>query len=213
MANSQTQGIRVPAGREEPTTATDPRVPLTLLYRNLRTSENGLSSREAERRLVVYGPNELTRRSGLRWPGELLNQFTHPLALLLMVAAVLAWLAGTPVLAAAIVAVIVLNAGFAFIQEMQAERAVEALAAYLPARARVLRDGHRMEVQARCLVPGDVLLIEEGDRVCADARLIAGDLEVDLSTLTGESLPATRYPLRRGGRYQRPSPSSPRSCL
>lgn len=59
-------------------------------------------------------------------------------------------------------------------------------------RARVLRDGHRVEVEPRTLVPGDVLVIEEGDRVCADARLLDGDLEVDLSTLTGESLRATR---------------------
>jgi calcium-translocating P-type ATPase len=192
VADIQTRGICVPAERDQPSAVSDPRIPLALLYRNLRTSQEGLSSREAERRLVVYGPNELTRRSGLRWPRELLNQFTHPLGLLLMVAAVLAWWAATPVLTVAIAAVIVLNAGFAFVQEVQAERAVEALAAYLPARARVLRDRHRVEVQARTLVPGDVLVIEEGDRICADARLIDGDLEVDLSTLTGESLPAAR---------------------
>jgi magnesium-transporting ATPase (P-type) len=172
--------------------AQDPRQPLALLLRNLRSSAQGLSGREAARRLLVYGPNELTRRGGRRWPRELARQFTHPLALLLAVAAVLALVSGTAVLAVAIVAVIVLNALFAFVQEMQAERAVEALAAYLPAMARVLRDGHQAEVEARTLVPGDVVLIEEGDRVCADARLIEGDIEVDLSTLTGESLPASR---------------------
>jgi calcium-translocating P-type ATPase len=172
--------------------STDPREPLNLLFRDLRTSESGLSGREAQRRLLVYGPNELPRSSGRRWPGELLKQVTHPLALVLVVAAVLAWLTGTPVLAAAIVAVIVLNAGFAFVQELQAERAVEALAAYLPTHARVMRDRQKVEVEARTLVPGDVLLISEGDRVCADARIIDGDLEVDLSTLTGESLPAAR---------------------
>jgi magnesium-transporting ATPase (P-type) len=170
----------------------DPRESLNLLFRDLRTSELGLSAREAERRLIVYGPNELPRRSGRRWPGELLKQVTHPLALVLVVAAVLAWLTGTPVLAAAIVAVILLNAGFAFVQEVQAERAVEALAAYLPTHARAMRDGQKVAVEARTLVPGDVLLISEGNRVCADARIIDGDLEVDLSTLTGESLPAAR---------------------
>jgi P-type E1-E2 ATPase len=173
-------------------TRTDSREPLSSLFRDLRTSALGLSGREAERRLLVYGPNELPQRSGRRWPGELLKQVTHPLALVLVVAAVLAWLTGTPVLAAAIVAVIVLNAGFAFVQELQAERAVEALAAYLPTHARVMRDGQKVEVEARTLVPGDVLLISEGNRVCADARIIDGDLEVDLSTLTGESLPAAR---------------------
>ncbi len=183
----------VVTGPDVADTAPDPREPLVLLFRDLRCSEVGLTGREAQRRLVAYGPNELAGRTGRRWPRELLNQITHPLALLLLlVAAALAWLAGIPVLTAAIVAVIVLNAGFAFVQELQAERAVEALAAYLPSRARVLRDSHRVEVEARTLVPGDVLVIEEGDRVCADARLIDGDLEVDLSTLTGESLPAAR---------------------
>jgi len=108
------------------------------------------------------------------------------------VAAVLAWLGGTPALAAAVVAVILLNAVFAFVQEMQAERAVEALAAYLPATARVLRDGVLTEVPARDLVRGDVIELAEGDRICADARLIAGGLSVDMSALTGESVPAGR---------------------
>ena len=137
----------------------DPLEPLAELFRDLRSSPGGLSGREAARRLEVSGPNELTRRGGRRWPGELAQQFTHPLALLLTLAAVLAWASGTPRLGIAIAAVIVLNAGFAFAQEMQAERAVEALAAFLPERARVLRDGHRQEIEARLLVPGDVLLI------------------------------------------------------
>jgi Cation transporter/ATPase, N-terminus len=114
--------------------APDPRESVALLFRDLRCCEVGLSGREAQRRLVVYGPNELAGRTGRRWPRELLNQITHPLALLLVVAAGLAWVAGTPVLTAAIVAVIVLNAGFAFVQELQAERAVEA--GRLPAQSR-----------------------------------------------------------------------------
>ncbi|MGZ4524045.1 MAG: P-type ATPase, partial [Mycobacteriaceae bacterium] len=168
--------------------AAEPREALALLFRDLRTTERGLTRREAQRRLTIYGPNELTRRQARQWPRELLKQVTHPLALVLAVAAALAWATGTPVLAAAIACVIILNAGFAFIQELQAERAVEALAAYLPSRARVLRDQLHLEVDASTLVPGDVLLITEGDRICADGRLIDGELEVDMSTLTGESL-------------------------
>ncbi|MEV0134141.1 cation-transporting P-type ATPase [Dactylosporangium sp. NPDC050688] len=170
----------------------DERRPLVDLYHDLRTSRAGLAAREAARRLVVYGPNTLTRSTGRRWPRQLLSQFTQPLAILLALAAVLAWSGGSPALAVAVVAVILLNAGFAFVQEMQAERAVEALAAFLPATARVLRDGVRSEIAARDLVPGDVLVIAEGDRVCADARIIDGTLVLDLSALTGESLPATR---------------------
>jgi calcium-translocating P-type ATPase len=154
----------------------------------------GLSSREAERRLAAYGRNELIRGHGRRWPQELAKQVLHPLALLLWLAAVLALVAGTPVLAAAIVAVIVLNALFAFVQERQAERAIEALRRYLPQQAQVLRDGRRQTVDAALLVPGDILLIGEGDRISADVRLVAGAVDVDLSTLTGESQPVFRSP-------------------
>ncbi|MCM4084848.1 cation-translocating P-type ATPase [Paractinoplanes hotanensis] len=168
------------------------RLPPPELFRDLRTTTTGLGTREATRRLAMYGPNELTRRTRPRWPGQLLAQFTQPLALLLMLAAVLAWLGGTPSLAVAVVAVILLNAAFAFVQEVQAERAVEALAAYLPATARVLRDNDPAEVPARELVPGDVVIVGEGDRICADARLIDGSLTVDMSALNGESVPVNR---------------------
>jgi calcium-translocating P-type ATPase len=170
----------------------DPRRPLAELYRNLRTSPTGLSSREAARRQLVYGPNELARRSRRRWPRELAAQFTQPLALLLTAAAVLAWVGGTPALAVAVVAVIVLNAVFAFVQEMQAEHAVETLAAFLPETACVLRDGARTEIAARELVPGDVQIVAEGARVCADARIVDGSALLDMSALTGESVPVQR---------------------
>jgi len=172
----------------------NPLEPLAQLFRDLRSTSGGLSSREAARRLEAAGPNELARRGGRHWPGELAGQFTHPLALLLAVAAALAWASGAPKLAIAIAAVIMLNAAFSFAQELQAERAVEALAAFLPERARVLRDGAPQDIEARSLVPGDVLLIEEGERICADARLISGTVEVDMSTLTGESVPVTCFP-------------------
>jgi calcium-translocating P-type ATPase len=170
----------------------DPLEPLEELFRDLRAAPGGLSGREAARRLEVSGPNELVRRGGRRWPGELARQLTHPLALLLAAAAALAWANGSANLAIAIVAVIVLNASFSFVQEIEAERAVEALAAFLPERARVLRDGSRQEIEARLLVPGDILLIEEGERICADARLVTGTVEVDMSALTGESVPVIR---------------------
>ena len=165
---------------------------IELLLRDLRASPAGLTEREAQRRLVVHGPNELERRGGRRWPHELAAQFTHPLALLLWAAAALAWIAGILPIALAIVFVILLNAGFAFVQERQAERAVEALASFLPPHATVLRDGERRSIEAREIVPGDVLLVEEGGGISADARILDGAVEVDLSMLTGESLPAFR---------------------
>jgi calcium-translocating P-type ATPase len=181
-----------PVGGAAASQPSDPREPVDLLLRHLHTRREGLSAREAARRLVAYGPNELQRRGGRRWPRQLLRQFTHPLALLLWAASVLAFVAGLPPLAAAIVAVIFLNAIFAFVQEQQAERAVEALREYLPVHATVVRDRHRQSVLARELVPGDLLMIEEGERISADARVLDGSVEVDLSTLTGESLPVLR---------------------
>ncbi|WP_037970274.1 cation-translocating P-type ATPase [Streptosporangium amethystogenes] len=177
---------------EEPAPGFDPTERLELLLRDLRSARSGLSSREAARRLTHHGPNELRRRGSRQWPRELARQFTHPLALLLWAAAILAWTAGITAVAVAIAVVIMINAAFAFTQEVQAERAVETLAAYLPVQARVLRDGQPQMTPASELVPGDVLVIEEGDRISADARLIEGGIEVDVSMLTGEAIPVLR---------------------
>jgi calcium-translocating P-type ATPase len=170
----------------------DPREPLARLRRDLDTGPHGLSGREAARRLTAHGPNEVRREQHGGLARELVRQVVHPLALLLWGAAGLALVAGTPALSGAILAVIVLNAGFALLQERQAERAVEALASYLPDRTTVVRDGGRQQVDARDLVPGDLLALEEGDKIPADARLTEGALEVDLSMLTGESAPVER---------------------
>ena len=145
-----------------------------------------------QRRLIQYGPNEIRRREGAGHARALAQQFTHPLALLLWAAAVLAMLAGIGVLAAAIVAVIILNALFAFAQEMQAERATEALQRMLPPRVRVRRGGAVSDLEAASLVPGDIVLIAEGDRLCADARILEGSVDVDMASLTGESQPVYR---------------------
>jgi P-type E1-E2 ATPase len=114
----------------------------------------------------------------------------HFFALLLWSAAALAWLAGMPELAVAIVVVVLVNGVFAFAQEYRADRASQRLVELVPARATVRRDGRRLDVPARDLVVGDVLLLEAGDRVGADAQLVdATELAVDESMLTGESVP------------------------
>ncbi len=179
-------------------TEVNPEEALDRLLRDLRSRREGLSDREAARRLVSAGPNELVRRRGRGWPWQLAQQLFHPLALLLWLAAVLAELDGTPPLAIAIVIVILLNALFAFFQERHAEKAVEALSAYLPQQAMVVRDGVKKVIDARELVPGDVILVAEGDRVSADARLLSGTVEMDISALTGESLPVMRTVLPGG---------------
>ena len=169
--------------------AVTPRESVERMFRDLRSDRQGLSAREAERRSVVHGSNELQRRRGREWPGEILGQLTHPLALLLWVAAGLAVVSGASPLAVAIVLVILVNALFAFVQELHAEQAVEALSAFLPETATVVRDRFEQVVDARTLVPGDVIILDEGRRVSADVRLISGSVQVDLSTLTGESVP------------------------
>ncbi len=175
-----------------PEVAPDPLEPLPLLRRELHTGPLGLSSREAERRLAVYGANEVRRTTRTSILRELLRQLVHPLALLLWAAAALAFIADIDVLGWAIVAVVLVNAAFALVQEQQAEKAVETLARYLPAQAHVIRDGRPQQVPACDLVPGDLLVLDEGDRVPADARLTEGGIEADLSTLTGESTPVER---------------------
>ncbi|MDN3359772.1 cation-transporting P-type ATPase [Actinomadura sp. DC4] len=173
-------------------TTPDPREPLALLRHDLDSGPHGLSAGEAERRRAVAGPNEVRRRRGGSLLTDVTRQLIHPLALLLWVAGALAFVAGTHVLGVAIVAVIIVNAAFALLQERQAERAVEALAEYLPERCRVIRDGREHPVDVRDVVPGDLVLIAEGDKVPADARLTDGALEMDMSMLTGESVPVER---------------------
>nr|WP_325052067.1 HAD-IC family P-type ATPase [Nocardia stercoris] len=170
----------------------DPEEDAGRLLRDLRSDRRGLSAAEARRRRLQYGPNVLRRRSGPRWPKQLARQFTHPLALLLWLAAGLLVAVGSDVVAVAVVSIIFLNAAFSFVQELQAGRAVEALAKYLPQQAKVDRDGTVIEIDATELVPGDVVVIAEGDRIAADIRLLSGAVEVDMSALTGESVPALR---------------------
>jgi sodium/potassium-transporting ATPase subunit alpha len=170
------------------------------VFSALHTSPQGLADDEAVRRLREFGPNELSPAHRIPLGRRLLRQFTHFLALLLWIAAGLAYLAsslqpgeGMETLAYAIVAVIVVNALFSFFQEYKAERASAALQRLLPDRVRVRRGGEVAEVRAREVVPGDLLLVDEGDRIPADARLIATTfLKVNNAPLTGESEPQLR---------------------
>jgi len=150
----------------------------------------GLSGAEARDLLERFGRNVLAeppKPSHLRRFGA---QLVHLFALLLWLGAVLAFVGGLPQLSAAIVAVILVNAVFAFAQEYRAERASEALRRVLPQTALVRRDGEEREIPAEELVPGDVVILEPGDRVSADAEVLARhELRVDNSTLTGESRP------------------------
>ena len=159
----------------------------------LAADSGGLSPDEAARRLRAHGPNALPPPQ--RTPGwrRLLRQFNDPLILFLLAAAVVAALLAQYVDAGVIAAVVLVNAIVGFVQEGRAEQALSALRSMLAPSARVLRGGARATLAIEDLVPGDVLLLEAGDRVPADARLLrARGLRVDESVLTGESVPADK---------------------
>jgi magnesium-transporting ATPase (P-type) len=161
--------------------------------RALKTGRNGLDPAEAARRLARYGPNTLPRPWRRPWYFELAGNFLHLFALLLWGGAGLAWLAGMPQLAWAILAVIVVNGLFSYWQEYQAERAAEALQALLPRQVTVRRGGQDQLVPAHQVVPGDLLVLTAGEAVPADARVILTErLRLDTSSLTGESRPVPR---------------------
>ena len=150
----------------------------------------GLSSAEADERLAQDGPNRLPTPRQPSAARQLVAQMTHFFALMLWIAAILAFLAGLPQLGVAIVVIVIVNGSFAFVQEYRAERAVSALHDLVPRRTIVRRDGRRTEVDAEALVVGDLVLLEAGDRVSADLEAVEShSLRVDESLLTGESRP------------------------
>lgn len=158
------------------------------IFTELDVGPDGLSSSEAAFRLQHTGPNAIREARGPRASRQLLAQMVHLFALMLWAAAALAFIGGMPQLGWAIIAVVIINGVFSFAQEHRAERATQALSRLLPEMAWVLRDGHRSSVPTEELVPGDVVLLREGDRISADARIVRSTgLRVDNSTLTGES--------------------------
>jgi magnesium-transporting ATPase (P-type) len=157
---------------------------------------NGLSSAEARARLAHYGPNVLKRARRMPWHLKLVKNLFSFFAILLWIAALLCFVPGVdlPQLGVAILAVVVINGLFAFFQEYKSDRALEMLQQMMAQKCRVIRDGQVSEIDASALVPGDLITLAEGDLVPADARLLeAFEVEVDSSSLTGESTPARRY--------------------
>lgn len=147
----------------------------------------GLSAAEAAARLAADGPNELPVPRGRPAILRLAGDLVHAFALMLWVAAALAWIAGLPALTVAIAAVVVLNAGFAFVQEERAGRAADRLRRLMPTRVNVRRDGSTVVIDATEVVRGDRVLLEAGDRIPADGEVTNGALQLDTSMLTGES--------------------------
>jgi len=155
--------------------------------------ETGLSEEEARRRLARHGPNRLPEQEGLSPLSLFIKQFTDLMVLVLLGAALVSALLGELLDAAAIFVIVLLNGVLGFLQEYRAEQSLAALKRLAAPTARVLRDGLERVVPAAELVPGDVVLLADGDRVPADGRLIAAHaLAVDESLLTGESAPVMK---------------------
>jgi magnesium-transporting ATPase (P-type) len=168
-------------------------LPVESVYEALASAASGLSEDEAARRLQQFGANELPEPAQRPLWLRFTDQLTHFMALLLWVAGTLAFISRTPELGWAIWAVIWINAIFSFWQEFQAEQALAALKKVLPMQVKVMRNGQLQQIPARELVRGDVMQLEEGDRISADARLVSAEsLSIDVSVMTGESLPVAR---------------------
>jgi len=156
-------------------------------------SGQGLSREDAARRLQQHGFNEFEVVGRTPLYRVLFRQFTDALIIILLVAAGVSIAIGEAVDAIAILIIVALNGALGFVQEWRAERAMEALQRMLAPRCAVIRDGHAQEIDAKELVPGDVVVLEVGDRVPADLRLVeALNLRVDESSLTGESAPVSK---------------------
>jgi len=160
------------------------------LLTELKSNEHGLSSKEAKLRLQKYGANELTEKDPVRWYHILLGQFKNIMVIILLVAMVVSFLLGEHIDATAIGVIILIIAIVGFMQEFKAEKAVEALKRMAAPHAIVLRDKKIHQIPARELVPGDIIILEEGAHIPADSRLIeATQLKTIEASLTGESTP------------------------
>ena len=163
------------------------------VFVGLGATAHGLSGVDARARLETVGPNAMPTAPPVPKLRVLADQLRSVIVLLLLGAGIVASLTGDLADAAAVAAVLVLNVGIGYAMEISAHRAVEALGRLEARRATVIRDGVPQEIDARAVVPGDVLVVEEGQAIPADARLLAGaELRVVEGSLTGESVPVTK---------------------
>ena len=161
--------------------------------RSLNTRTSGLTDPEVEQARQLHGKNVLSEKKGKPVILTFLSNFISLMAILLWVGGIIAFFADMVELAVAIWLVNVINGVFSFWQEYRAGKATEALRSMLPSYARVIRGGAEVRILAEDLVPGDIMLLSEGDKISADARLIeSSDFQVDQSTLTGESNPVRK---------------------
>jgi Mg2+-importing ATPase len=177
-------------------------LPVDDVISRLNTSQAGLTSDEVERRLEIYGRNELAKRKKRAAIIELLSKLRNPLIMILLIAGIVSFFYGEMINAIIIFLMVFLSVGLTFHQETKAEKAAEMLKEKVTTTATVLRNGVKQEVKLSEIVPGDIINLSAGDIVPADARVInAKDLFVNQSALTGESFPVekTATPMEKKG--------------
>jgi magnesium-transporting ATPase (P-type) len=214
-----TTGARANEAPESGDTATDPslRAPSDVVADQDSDRERGLSEASARERLVRFGKNELAARPPVPAWRKLLAQFNDPLVYLLLGAvavSLVAWVAegahGVPFDTLVVALIVIANAIIGYAQEARAERAVAALQSMVATTVTLVRDGEQRRLPAAELVPGDIVLLSEGDAVGADARLLeVHDLEVAEASLTGESMPVRKQSAPLG----EPAPLAERSNM
>jgi Ca2+-transporting ATPase len=169
----------------------------------LNTSiDTGLTSAEVQQRQAKYGRNVLPAGEGTNWVQLIVGQFTDLMVIILIIAAVISFFLGDVKDVIVILAIVILNAALGIYQEYRAEQALAALSAMQVPLVRVRRDGEVHQISAEDLVPGDIVILQEGDRVPADGRIIESvNLQVDEAALTGESVPVEKsvMPLDKDG--------------
>ena len=162
--------------------------------------EEGLTETEAARRLEEHGPNELVERAGKGPWAILWEQFTGIMVVMLIISAIISWILGETLDAIVIMIIVVLNAVLGFVQEYRAEQAMAALKKMAVPHVRVRRDGHLKEINATALIPGDVIVLETGNTVPADGRVLESvNMRVQEAVLTGESEAVEKDPARMEG--------------
>ena len=170
------------------------------VYKELETNENGLSESEAKKRLDKYGKNKIEIERKISPWEILIAQFKNLLVILLIIAALVSFAIGIIkseeselIDAVLIFAIVIANALFGFFQEYKAEKTIEELTKMSAPRATVIRDGKELDIDSEEVVPGDIILLDDGDKVAADARVIESfSMYCDESMLTGESVPSCK---------------------
>jgi P-type Ca2+ transporter type 2C len=164
------------------------------IFNELKTGEGGLSQKEAIFRTNKYGANELKVKKKTPMWMYFLYEFTDLMVMILIAAALIAIVAGEFKDAIVILVIVFINAIIGFVQKFKAEKAIEALKKMVAPNARVIRDNKEIQIPAREIVPGDIIILMEGDRIPADARVISdNELETQEAALTGESMPVIKH--------------------